>query len=288
MGLHDRDYYREDRRGGQIVAAWLHTAVGILITLNVACFILQQAGGQEVTDFLAARPAEVFGAGFWKVLTANFAHSRDVWHIAVNMIFLYFLGGELEAIYGRRDFCVLYLVSGALAILAEVAILHVRGHDHVQVLGASGAVMAVIVVSALFYPHKTVHFLFFVPAPLWLLCGIYIAVDLRGVFDEHSGVANFAHLTGAAVGFAYKQLDLRWERIRSLWGGGPGRARAPREKVIPMPRRREHPQVARGPDKVSQRIDQLLAKIHRSGKESLSEEEWQFLKENSGRYRSST
>jgi hypothetical protein len=40
------------------------------------------------------------------------------------------------------------------------------------------------------------------------------------------------------------------------------------------------------PDPVSQRIDKLLAKISSEGKESLTEEEWSFLKENSGRYRS--
>jgi hypothetical protein len=177
--------------------------------------------------------------------------------------------------------------------LAEVIALHLTGMDHIPVLGASGAVMAVAVLCACFYPMRQV-ILFFLPVPLWLLCVIFAAGDLLGVLGRGDpGVANLAHLTGAAVGLLYYLFDPRIDRLRSFlprWRlRTRARARRPKERVIELAsaRSRGGEGPSRPTDSISERIDELLAKISAGGgMDSLTEEEREFLKENSGRYRS--
>ena len=102
-----------------------------------------------------------------------------------------------------------------------------------------------------------------------------------------NGVANGAHLMGAFVGLLYWKFDLRWHKIRSYFSLHTGRPKARRRgQIIQMPRSKQDAVTSKKPDPVSLRIDELLAKISASGKDSLSEQDWEFLKKNSGRYRS--
>jgi membrane associated rhomboid family serine protease len=293
MGIYDRDYISRNRRGGGGIAVLLSSAVNTIIALNVAVFIVQvcvddpMRGHMPVTDFLAARPDRVWNLEIWRLLTACFAHSpMGIWHLVWNMLFLFFFGKELEHMYGRRDFYIFYLAAGVLSILAETVLQHFLGHGQVTIIGASGSVMAVVVLFTLFFPRREILFFFFIPAPIWVLCLVYIGSDLFGLLRQRSGgVANLAHLTGAAVGFLYWYLDLRWDRIRGLLPARrPRRARTP--KVVSMVRpSRAMADSPRAPDAVSQRIDDLLGKISAEGKESLTEEEWEFLRSNSKKYR---
>ena len=188
--------------------------------------------------------------------------------------------------YGRRDFYIFYLSAGVLSILAETVLQHFGGHHRVEIIGASGAVMAVVVLFTLFYPRREILFFFFIPAPIWLLCTIYIASDLFTLLTgRSSGIANLAHLTGAVVGFLYWYLDLRWDRLRGfLPARTRRRARAPRLVAAARPSR-PVPDSLPETDEVSRRIDDLLGKISAEGKESLTEEEWEFLRSNSKKYR---
>jgi len=295
MGVYDRDYFQKDRRGGGFkgfLAMIRSSAVNTIIALNVVVFIVQicvddrGAGYTPVTDFLAASPDRVWRFEVWRLLTACFAHSiHDVWHIVWNMLFLFFFGKELEHMYGRRDFYIFYLSAGVLSILAETVLQHFLGRTQVDIIGASGAVMAVVVLFTLFYPKREILFFFFIPAPIWLLCVVYIAKDLFSLLSGQSGgIANLAHLTGAAVGFLYWYLDLRWDRVRGMMPAGIRRRARPRLVSAARPSR-PVPDSLPEADAVSRRIDELLGKISAEGKESLTEEEWEFLRSNSKKYR---
>ena len=293
MGIYDRDYFQKDRRGGGFLAIVLSSAVNTIIALNVLVFLVQigvddarPGGDTPVTDFLAASPERIWKLELWRLVTACFAHGMDIWHIVWNMLFLFFFGKELEHMYGRRDFYIFYLSAGALSILAETVLQHFLGRTEVSIIGASGAVMAVVVLFTLFYPKREILFFFFIPAPIWLLCIIYIGRDLFSLLSGRSGgIANLAHLTGALMGFLYWYLDLRWDRLRSfLPARRRRRARAPRLVSAARPSR-PVPDSLPETDEVSRRIDDLLGKISAEGKESLTEEEWEFLRSNSKKYR---
>jgi membrane associated rhomboid family serine protease len=283
MSIFDREYYRTERRPARVVATLFESALGTLIAINVAIWILQILGGDSVTAFLSAAPADVLSGQIWRIITAPFAHDPTrIGHILWNMLFLYFFGKELESIYGRRGFYFLYLSAGTLSIVVEVIGLALSGQDFRPVLGASGAVMAVVVAHTFFFPRRQILFFFFIPMPLWGLCLIFVGGDLLGaVSGQDAGVANLAHLTGALVGLLWWAAGSRG--LFRRWRSALGSRRRPAE-VIPFPQ--VEPRRRPEGDFVSQRIDELLSKISSEGKESLSEEEWSFLKENSSRYRS--
>ncbi len=275
-----------------------------------------------VTDFMVCRPEHIF-EGFpelWRLVTCLFAHSQmSVFHLVWNMAFLWWFGRELEQIYGKREFWFFYLAAGVFAAVAELA-LHDYHRNPAGIMGASGSVLGVVTLFTLFYPRHRILFMFVLPLEAWILCLIMIAKDiLQATSGSGDGVAHLAHLAGALVGFLYWRFDLRWasfwsqifrfrrpqkgrvgssRRVPSsvgnterwdsgnAWelGGREGGSR--KEKKRKKKRQRDEPAQPTS-DPVSERVEELLKKISdEGGMQGLSQEEIDFLHENSHRYRS--
>jgi len=299
MGIYDREYYRGETGGPSWfsgVAPWCKT----LIVINCVVFLLQNALRGEsplFEDWLEASPEGIFQHGrIWQLWTATFLHS-GILHILGNMWFLWLVGREMESLYGSRDFLAFYLLAGGVSTLgwALIAALSGPGGMERHMLGASGAVMAVVTLYTLFYPRREILF-FFLPMPMWVLLGIYLVFPL---FGDNRRVAYEAHLMGAAFALCYKQFDLRWSRLVT------GRIRRPQLRIItPMPvdqPRTRPPGSSRAageslgakPSSVSvlpaeqldARLDEVLAKIAREGRSGLTEEDHRVLQEASRRAR---
>ena len=299
MGIYDREYYRGETGGPSWlsgVAPWCKT----LIVINCVVFLLQNAlrGDSPLfEDWLAASPAAIFQHGrIWQLWTATFLHS-GILHILGNMWFLWLVGREMESLYGSRDFLVFYLLAGGVSTLgwAVIAALSGPGGMDRHMLGASGAVMAVVTLYTLFYPRREILF-FFLPMPMWVLLGIYLLFPL---FGDNGTVAYQAHLMGAAFAFCFKLFDLRWSRLVT------GRIRRPRLRIFtPMPvdqPRTRPPGSSRAAgeslgakpssvtvlpeEQLDARLDEVLAKIAREGRGGLTEEDHRVLQEASRRAR---
>ncbi len=303
MGIQDREYYHDRPKG---LGFREGRALPILIAATAAVWLVQVAlmHSFPIESYLACTPRDVFERFFlWQPITANFLHLSDrIWHLLGNMYFLFLFGRELEIIYGRRDFLIFYLTAGSVAILVEAAIGSFAGNPDVHILGASGAVMGCLVLFTLLYPTKDLLFLGLVPVPVWLLCTLYVLGDISGALvggrEGGTGVAHWAHLAGGAFAVLYKFVDLRWANIttglglfRKVVKSRRGGRRSPRLVRTPKasPPRAENTSAAAvqpSRDPVSARIDDLLEKISRGGRESLTEEEMEFLNKNSKRYRS--
>lgn len=128
------------------------TSLG-LIVLNLAVWLAITAN-EALVDRLALLPETtlfgnqdgsttlvegVGGGAYWQVLTSVFSHVQ-VWHIAFNMMALYFLGPQLEQILGRVRFLAVYLLSG---LAGSTAVMWLSG-EHSQTLGASGAIFGLM------------------------------------------------------------------------------------------------------------------------------------------------
>ncbi|MFI6640465.1 rhomboid family intramembrane serine protease [Streptomyces sp. NPDC050504] len=134
---------------GGTVAADQRLITKILLGINVAVFLAvfvqsRQDSSQLLTDLalLGAWPPEPFqpvegvAAGDWyRLMTSVFLH-EEIWHIAFNMLGLWWLGGPLEAALGRARYLVLYLVSG----FAGSALAYLLANPSGFTLGASGAI----------------------------------------------------------------------------------------------------------------------------------------------------
>ncbi len=83
--------------------------------------------------------AGVADGAFWQLVTSGFAHV-EVWHIGFNMLALWFLGPQLEAVLGRTRFLALYVV----ALLSGSVLVYWLAAEQSATLGASGAIFGLI------------------------------------------------------------------------------------------------------------------------------------------------
>ncbi|MFF1260523.1 MULTISPECIES: rhomboid family intramembrane serine protease [unclassified Streptomyces] len=133
---------------GGTIAADPRLVTKILIGINVAVFIAVHVWDRLLSDFVligAWPPAPyvpnqgVAGGEWYRLVTSMFTH-QEVWHIAFNMLGLWWLGGPLEAALGRARYIALYMVSG----LAGSALTYAIAGPSEQSLGASGAVFGLL------------------------------------------------------------------------------------------------------------------------------------------------
>jgi membrane associated rhomboid family serine protease len=165
----------------------------------------------------------------WTWVTSVFSHNPGgFFHIFVNSLVLYFFGPVVERRVGTRKFAALFLASGVVAGLAQVTTAAAMGTAS-GVLGASGAIAAVLGVLTVLNPNLRIYLWFVIPMPLWvataLFAGYSILVSSVGGIGA-GGVAQVAHLSGLGVGLAYgyylKRQGERVPRQIRFGGGGPG------------------------------------------------------------------
>jgi membrane associated rhomboid family serine protease len=252
----------------------------------------QMPGGRVsiVQEWLELDPEKVKQGQVWRLLTCAFCHHRlMIWHILFNMVMLYWFGTRLENMYGSREFLLFYLAAALCGSLAYVGLAWWTGSS-TPAIGASGAVMGVMMLYTIFYPFETFMAFWFIPVPLWVLLGVYVLFDLHPVLlalagDQlFTGVAHAGHLGGLAFGFLYWKLGLRLEapfdregQPRRWSKRRPARrAEAPAEPVIlSYPER----------DALAEQVDAVLKKISEQGKDSLTDEERDILIRASTKYR---
>lgn len=167
----------------------------------------------------------------WTWITSVFSHSPGTLvHILFNGIILFFFGSVLERKIGSNRFLGMFVVAGVVAGLAQAAsTLALGGAGDVPILGASGAILAVMGALTVLRPNLTVYLWFFLPMPLWFLTIAFAAYDVLFFAIGGAGaggIARVAHLSGLAIGLAYGyHLKKKGVSMRSqiqLGGGGPG------------------------------------------------------------------
>ncbi|MGW7206460.1 rhomboid family intramembrane serine protease [Streptomyces sp. NPDC054837] len=129
---------------GGTIAADPRLVTKILLGINLAVFIAVRASNSLLGDLvlIGAWPPAPFTAtegvaeGQWyRLVTSMFTH-QEIWHIAFNMLSLWWLGGPLEAALGRARYLTLYLVSG----LVGSVLAYLLESPTTATLGASGAI----------------------------------------------------------------------------------------------------------------------------------------------------
>jgi membrane associated rhomboid family serine protease len=319
MGIYDREYYR-DETGGSGWLSGVAPMTRMLILVNVGVFLAQLfLGGDWLTETFSARSDAIFEHfHVWQLVTYSFLHDTgSLWHIALNMLFLFFVGREVEPIYGSREFLWFYVGGAAVAGLVWSLIDYfgpTHGHQNI-LLGASGAVTAVLMVFVLYYPQREFLIWGVLPVRAWMLLAFYIGQEVyavltmaqmqrHGVAPPGANVAYTAHLAGYAYGWAYKASGFRWTRLFRF----PFFQNRPRLRIVPPePRERSWPRTSStattlpdppapfspsarpastsvlAEDQLDARLDEVLAKIAREGRGSLTDEEHRILQEASRR-----
>lgn len=301
MGIENRQYLRDeyDDTAGRFRGPSSKPMTVILVVVTVAVFILQlmtktsiaQPGAAPslVQGWLALNFEDVMTRGqIWRLLTYAFCHDQsNLLHIVFNMMVLYSIGGVLRQLLGDREFLWFYLVAAVFAGMCSLAFYRLVGIS-AQVIGASGATMAVFCVVALHYPRQKVLLMGVIPIEFrWLLAG-FVAIDTYPMIQQvaealqnrqtASQVANSAHIGGLIFGFLY----FRWNMGITRWWDQFARR-------IALRRRRGHLRVftaaAEPESNLTSQVDDILEKISREGEASLTSRERNFLAQASKQYR---
>ena len=185
-----------------------------IIALNVVAFVLELTLGDALVTRWAAIPADIVsGHHLLTIATSMFLHGSWV-HIISNMVFLWAFGPEVEDLMSPRRYLVFYLLGGLAAALAQVASAPA---STVPILGASGAIAAVMGAFLVTYPRDKIRsllvILVFVSVayiPAALLIGVWFLTQflkLGSITEQsHGGVAYAAHVGGFIFGAVAARL----------------------------------------------------------------------------------
>ena len=285
MGIYDRDYYRDDTPRG--IDLGQRAMVTNLVIINVALYVLDIFIGRDhwLMKTMAAGPNSLVEPWYWwQLLSYGFAHSyQDMWHIIWNMFALWMFGRSVEGIYGRWEILRFYLVAvffgGLVWAIRSCLTVDPAIWDKYHMLGASGAVTAIVILFCLHFPRQQILLMFILPMPAWVLGVFIVVMNVIGIgmSTPEGNVAFDVHLVGVVFALAY--VKFRWNIGRWI----PNFS-APTGWFKSRPRLKIH-------DPESQRrnldaeADAVLEKVNRHGIESLNAKERRILEDYSRRMR---
>jgi membrane associated rhomboid family serine protease len=281
-------------------------AVAWLLGLNVAVYFLQVTVASPDDMFAVlgfhSRDLGALGRAWWTIGTYMFVHG-GFWHLVLNMYTLWLFGPRVEAAWTASEFARFYLFCGIGGWF-----LHLFMAGDSVLIGASAAVMGVMLAYATLWPHDTVYLFGLVPMSVrWLMLLVVLMNLLGGISaSPGSGIAYLAHLGGLGAGWLYLRTSARVSLAgvrrhvepvpdlpeEELPRAVPKSHRPPRghdaddavarskamtarRNTAAKPQRPEAPAPAVDPDAAT--LNRVLDKISATGLASLSPEELQLL-----------
>lgn len=297
MGIQD-DLRRQWRSGGMVVRLILINAA-VFIALVLVQLVLLGVTGDRSSAFAFRdhylvqwlRSTSDLGELLvkpWTMFTYMFVHT-EVGHIFWNMILLWFGGRLFQDLLGSSRLLGNYLLGGlsgfVLFTLSQNLLPGLHGGVHAGIQGASAAVLSVFVGIAAYRPDMLVNLILIGPVKLMYVAAVFVLLDLIGI-GSGDGVAHEAHIGGALYGILAAQQLKRgtdWSLgfvtfLERLWPFGKKRVSKLRveRSFVGKTTRNDDAYNANKREKQA-RVDSILDKISRSGYDSLSKEEKDFL-----------
>lgn len=231
----------------------------------------------------------------WSLLTYSFLHSGFL-HLLFNMLWLQFFGRFVLNLFPERRFVSLYLLgalSGGLVYLLAFNTFPAFMQTNGQLVGASASIMAVMTFAAVYSPYARVR-LFVFNFSLWQVAAFMVCWDLFRLPSMQNAGGLLAHLGGAGFGYLYarklqqgkdigKWFDLLIDRLLQWFQKTPKQGsfqkvyRTKTNRNTGVSSRKKSS--SKSPEALGhqQRIDLILDKISKSGYDSLSQAEKDFL-----------
>ena len=291
MGIDSREYLRGDDEFGQMPVTPMSIVPKIIIITSVV-FVLQllaegspsvPSGPSFFTRWFVLNADGLFSGYFWQLLTYAFLHSTDsLWHIVLNMLILYMMGRVTATITGDREFAWFYCAAAIFAGICSVCFYQImQSGSSTSIVGASGAVLAVFTLFALHYPRQKLYLFGVLPVEArWLLLAytLYDAVPVaQQLFNGQLGdshVAHSAHLGGLLFGWLYFRWNMRFSTWWDNFASRTATATRTRKAGLKVYNPKGQPDVD-----LSNRVDEILAKISEQGEGSLTDRERRILRQ---------
>ena len=257
---------------------YINIAIFLLSLLVIAFASLMQLNPDTLISWFAL-PGKLteYISRPWTIITYGFLHA-DFLHIFFNLLVLFYFGNLFMNFFSKKDFLIYYfggMTAGAIIYLLSYTYFPSLKSGNSVLMGASAAIMAIVIGIVVRIPNYALHFRFLGPVKIWYIAVILIIIDLIQLPINNTG-GHLAHLGGALFGF-----------LLTNYGTGKNNSSKDIFSTI-FKRKKEKPlkTVYKNSDRKTQgqfdhehqkKIDTILDKISKSGYEALSKEEKDFL-----------
>ena len=268
----------------------IYINLAVFVVVKVADIVIMMFGVQEanpVVGFLAAySDLHDLLRHPWGVVTYMFLHQGFL-HILFNLLWLFWFGRIFSEYFTGRQLLNVYIcggLAGALLYILSFNIFPVFDGVHSMAIGASAAVYAIVLATAVYVPNYTVYVMFLGQVKIKWIAVFCIISDLAMLESGNAG-GHIAHIGGAIFGACYT-LALRRGTDISGWVGRITDGftglfkRKPKMKVSYKRAESDYDYNARKHNEQKE-IDAILDKIAKSGYNGLSEDEKRTLFRNS-------
>ena len=224
----------------------------------------------------------------WGLITSIFSHFEFM-HFLFNMLFLFFAGQLYEQLFGGKKLLNIYILGGVAGGILEIVaheLFPALSNSQSIVVGASGSIMAIFIATAMYRPNTKIMLFGILPIRIIVLAGIYFIYDLLSL-GMPDGTAHFAHIGGGIIGIISVRTMDKPNNILTRFTRFT-------DKVFTLFsrdffRKKNSFKVERGGRPLTDeefierkkenqaKIDAILDKISKSGYESLSSKEKEFL-----------
>ena len=256
-----------------LVAKWGVSAVSFLFRINPDF----SGWAAEYLDFPADFTSFLYHP--WTIITSLFIHN-GFWHIFFNMFMLYVAGGLFLKYLTQRQLVATYFIGGIVGNLFFMGAYNLfpvfaNMVSHATCVGASGAIMAILIAATVYRPNHPLNLILIGQTTMKWVAVIFVAIDLLSITGGNAG-GHFAHLGGAAYGALAGFFYLKGNPFRKVvfiknerkgYRASTGTSGRPVSDADYNAKKRQD----------EARVDTILDKISKSGYDSLTKEERDFL-----------
>ncbi|QTD38126.1 rhomboid family intramembrane serine protease [Polaribacter batillariae] len=267
-------------KGGNIVEKLIYINIAVfVITLlisilqglynNEGNFIVEWFSLDDDYNTLFIKP--------WTIISYGFLHGGFI-HILFNLIALYFIGNLFIQYFTQKQLLNFYLLgtlSGGILYVFSQNYFPIFEGKSSYLVGASAGISAIFIGIATYMPNYQLKIPLIGFIKVWHLAAIWVGFDILGLIGDNAG-GNFAHLGGSLFGFLYvykasnKELNL-WGSISSWFE----KKEKPLKTVHKSGNKKQQKSKNNTPNQ--QQIDAILDKISKSGYDTLTKSEKEFL-----------
>ncbi|WP_127024901.1 rhomboid family intramembrane serine protease [Flagellimonas beolgyonensis] len=220
----------------------------------------------------------------WSLVTYSFFHAGFM-HIFWNMVMLYFSSRIFLNLFDGQRFLNVYflgVIVGGLVFLFSYNVFPTLLNTNTALIGASAGVTAVLIFVCTYIPNQEVR-VFFFNVKLWYIGAFFVLVDLIQIPYGGNIGGRLAHLGGAFLGYIYARQLMNGKDIgggfAKLMNGIANLFKPKKKSPLKTVYKKQSADSKAAYDRQARqrKIDTILDKISKSGYESLSKEEKDFL-----------
>ncbi len=186
----------------------------IIVVANIIVFFISNYVYPYLNYMMAMMPLRILSepSSCYTFVTYMFVHG-SISHLFSNMLGLLIFRTILERRIGSKEFLLYYFLCGTLAGVLSFLFYFMSGQYFVFLIGASGALYAVMLLFAIFFPNAVVFVFGLIPMRALTLVIVYFVMEFASSFIS-DGISHVTHLFGLLVGLLYVMIRLRINPFR--------------------------------------------------------------------------